>query len=90
MKKVLAAITVSALPILALAQTGAAQINVGYVKSGLDQFKTLLNVVVAILVGCAVIYFIFNVIKYMVTKEGDKAAAASGMLFGIISYRLFS
>jgi NADH:ubiquinone oxidoreductase subunit 2 (subunit N) len=81
MKKFLASMTVLVLPVFALAQT----VNDSYFTDLLNKFRGILNTIVLILIALAVVYFIWNVFKYI--QAGDSAKkeeAAKSMLFGII------
>lgn len=83
MKKVLAAATVGLMPVLALAQNFNP--NDG-VTGLLNWFKGILNMLVPILIAVAVIWFIWNVFKYVIVEnDDDKEKARSSMIWGIIA-----
>lgn len=69
-----------ALPILAFAQ------NVNYLSNLISSAKNLLDQLVVFLIALAVVWFIWNVIRYtMSSDEEKKAAAKSQMIWGIIA-----
>ncbi len=68
------------LPILASAQT------LGYMASLFSQGTTLLKNILIFLVSLAVVWFIWNVIRYTISEDEDKKAGAkSQMINGIIA-----
>jgi len=71
-----------ALPFLALAQ-----VNTSYLSSLINGAKTLLDQLVVFLIALAVVWFIFNVIRYTMTADDEdkKASARSQMIWGIIA-----
>jgi hypothetical protein len=72
------------LPIAAFAQGPTIQGGTG-LNDIIDWFVGLLRIAVPILVSIAVIYFIINVIKFVVAKGGeDKTAARDHMVWGLI------
>jgi hypothetical protein len=84
MKKVVKVIAGSlwALPFMALAQ----EVNTNYLESLIDGAKGLLDQLVVFLIALAVVWFIWNVIKYtMSDDEEKKGAAKSQMIWGIIA-----
>ncbi len=82
MKRILASASVGVSPLVALAQGYAP--NQGIM--GLFSFAgVILNRLVPLLIGLAVVWFIWNVILYVMSgNEEKKKAAKSGMLWGII------
>jgi hypothetical protein len=73
---------VSALPFLAFAQSA----NTTYLSSLIDGAKALLDQLVIFLIALAVVWFIWNVIRYtMSSDEEKKGAAKSQMIWGIIA-----
>lgn len=71
-----------ALPLLAFAQTA----NTNYLSSLIDGAKSLLDQLVILLVALAVVWFIWNVIKYAMSSDEDgKEKAKSQMIWGIIA-----
>ncbi len=72
----------SAMPFLAFAQ----QANPNYLSSIIDSAKTLLDQLVVFLIALAVVWFIWNVIRYtMSSDEEAKGKAKSQMIWGIIA-----
>jgi uncharacterized membrane-anchored protein len=74
MKKVLVGVVVGLAPLMALAQT--LQGVIGVVRS-------ILDLIVPVIIGIAVIYFLWNVAKYVLSADG-KEEARTGMIWGII------
>ena len=71
-----------ALPFMAFAQN----VNTSYVSNLLTGGITLLNQAVVFLIALAVVWFIWNVIKYaMSTDEEGKEKAKSQMIWGIVA-----
>jgi hypothetical protein len=71
-----------ALPFMAFAQTA----NPTYLSSLIGGAKTLLDQLVVFLIALAVVWFIFNVIRYtMSSDEEKKSQAKSQMIMGIIA-----
>ncbi len=71
-----------ALPFLAFAQ----QANPQYLGSLIDSAKDLLDKLVILLVALAVVWFIWNVIKYVMSgDEEGKGKAKEQMIWGIIA-----
>jgi hypothetical protein len=72
-----------AMPFLALAQ------NIGtgsYISKLLTGAKQLLDQAVVLLIALAVVWFIWNVVKYSMSSDEDaKGAAKSQMIWGIIA-----
>jgi len=79
MKKVLASVIAFGLPVLASAQ------SFDYFQRLLGQFKGLLNTLVVILISLAVVFFIWNVFKYIMAGDAvEKGKATTGMISGIV------
>jgi uncharacterized membrane protein YidH (DUF202 family) len=71
-----------AMPFLALAQTA----NPTYLSSLIGGAKTLLDQLVVFLIALAVVWFIWNVVKYAMSSDEDgKEKAKSQMIWGIIA-----
>ncbi len=71
-----------ALPFLALAQT----VNTNYLGSMIAGAKALLDQLVVFLIALAIVWFIWNVIRYTMSSDDDKKSAAkSQMIWGIIA-----
>jgi len=84
MKKIVKIVAGSAwaLPFMAMAQT----VNPGYISSLISSAKALLDQLVVFLIALAVVWFIFNVVKYAMSTEDDgKDKAKSQMIWGIIA-----
>jgi uncharacterized membrane protein YidH (DUF202 family) len=82
MKKVVKIVALSlwALPFMAGAQ------NLGYISNFIDDAKGILDQLVVFLIALAIVWFIWNVIKYaMSTEEDGKDKAKSQMIWGIIA-----
>lgn len=78
-----------ALPFMAFAVEGvpsnADSLNSGYLSSLLTNVSKFLGQIVVVLIAFAVVWFIVNVIKYvMSTDEDSKKAARTQMIWGII------
>jgi uncharacterized membrane protein YidH (DUF202 family) len=70
----------SGLPSLVLAR------DAGYLTELIKQGKTLLDNLIVFLIALAVVWFIWNVIKYtMSDDEEKKGAAKSQMIWGIVA-----
>jgi succinate dehydrogenase/fumarate reductase cytochrome b subunit len=68
---------------MALAQQNA---NPQYVRSLIDSAKGLLDQLVVFLIALAVVWFIWNVIRYtMSDDEEKKGAAKSQMIWGVVA-----
>ncbi|MCX6717606.1 MAG: hypothetical protein NTU76_02950 [Candidatus Taylorbacteria bacterium] len=74
MKKVLAGVVVGLAPLLALAQT---------LEGVIGKVRGILDLIVPVIIGIAVIYFLWNVAKYVLSADG-KEEARTGMIWGII------
>ena len=84
MKKItkISAGLVGFLPVLALAQT----VNANYLSSIISSAKFLLDQLVVFLIALAVVWFIWNVIRYTMSEDSEKKdAAKSQMIWGIIA-----
>jgi succinate dehydrogenase/fumarate reductase cytochrome b subunit len=82
MKKVVKIVAGSlwALPFMAFAQ------NVNYISNLIDDAKGLLDQLVVLLIALAVVWFIWNVIKYTMSDDEEKKGQAKGqMIWGIIA-----
>ena len=82
MKKVVKIVAGSlwALPFMAFAQ------NVNYISNLISDAQTLLDQLVVLLIALAVVWFIWNVIKYtMSDDEEGKGKAKSQMIWGVIA-----
>ncbi|MDP3955790.1 MAG: hypothetical protein Q8Q18_00900 [bacterium] len=77
MKKILATVSVYALPLLAMAQPVA-----GGLEERFGTFQRLLNIVPNILLAFAIIYFMFGLVKYLMSG-GDSAARTTAIDFMI-------
>lgn len=86
MKKILissGSIVALALPYIVLAQD---TVQFGYFASIIKSVSSLLNGLVTLLIGLAVVWFIWNVIRYAMSEEEDgKDKARSQMVNGIIA-----
>lgn len=72
----------AALPALAFAQ----QVNTNYLSSLIGSAKSLLDQLVVFLIALAVVWFIWNVVKYtMSDDEEGKGKAKTQMIYGIIA-----
>lgn len=75
----LGAVAVGLLPLAALAQSAI------QVTTILTQVLTVLNIIVPIVLGLLVIYFIYGLIKYVTAKDDEaKKEGRSIMIYGII------
>ena len=82
MKKVVKIVAVSAwvLPFMASAQ------SVTYLQNLLGGAKALLDQLVVFLVALAVVWFIFNVIRYAMSSDPEKQSQAkTQMIWGIVA-----
>jgi succinate dehydrogenase/fumarate reductase cytochrome b subunit len=78
----ISAIVLAAAPIFAL----AANTNFSYLTTALNTLKELIDSTVVLLVSVAVVYFIWNVIRYVIAGEEDKKEAAkTHMVWGIVA-----
>ena len=72
-----------ALPFLAFAQN---QVNTQYLGSMISSAKALLDQLVVLLIALAVVWFIWNVIRYTMSDDEEKKGKAKGqMIWGIIA-----
>jgi hypothetical protein len=79
-------ILASATPLLALAAPGN-------LKELIELFTGLINPLIALLTGLAVLFFVWGIVKYILSAGNEKhtAEAKSAMLYGIIGlFVLFS
>lgn len=75
---------ISMMPLLALAQ--GANLDTGYIGNTLQSATRLLNNVVIFLIAFAVVWFIYNVVKYSMSSDEDgKEKARSQMIWGVIA-----
>ena len=82
MKKLFILITAS--PLVALAQTKG--VNPGYVNDLITESSSLLRGLVILLISLAVVWFIWNVIRYAMSEDLEKKdTAKSQMIWGIIA-----
>lgn len=84
MKKVVKIVAASlwALPFLTFAQ---ATVNATYISSIISSAKDLLDQLVVVLIALAVVWFIWNVIKYTISDDEDKRSKAKEqMIWGIV------
>ena len=84
MKKIIAALTVSLLPATAFAQSLSSINNVNDVT---NTFQSLLDLATSIIVALAVVFIIWNVVKYLIQggADADKRKEAQSAIFaGII------
>lgn len=74
-----------ALPMLALAQS--ARVDDGYVFDALDLVKTVISAyLIPIVIGLAVLAFIWGLLKYIIAKDDTAKSEARGvMIYGIIA-----
>jgi succinate dehydrogenase/fumarate reductase cytochrome b subunit len=72
-----------ALPFLVFAQDASSQT---YLSSLIQGASNLLNQLVVVLISLAVVWFIWNVVKYTMSSDEDgKEKAKSQMIWGIIA-----
>ena len=82
MKRILSIVLVSAFPIVALAQYNPGQ-GIGglFILAG-----NLLKLALPLIISLAVVWFIYNVFRYMIAgSEDDKAKAKTDMVWGIVA-----
>ncbi len=85
MKKVVKIVAGSlwALPFMAFAQ---GMPNLDYAVNFVDEAKILLDRLVVFLIALAIVWFIWNVIRYVMSSDDDKKAAAKQqMIWGVIA-----
>jgi len=85
MKKIIKIVSGSlwVMPFLVLAQ---AQPNATYLTSLVGQARNILDVLVVFLVALAVVWFIWNVIRYTIAQDEDKKSEAKSQMFwGIVA-----
>ena len=81
MKRILATVTVSTFPLLALAQYTPSNGIGGLILL----FKSWLNLALPTLISLAVVWFVYNVFRYAVAGDEEKKAQAKGqMIWGIV------
>lgn len=84
MKKIVKIVAGSAwaLPVLAFAQ----QANASYLISFIDSAKLVLDRLVVFLIALAVVWFIWNVIRYTMSSDEEKRGEAKNqMVWGIVA-----
>lgn len=85
MKRILASVTVSAFPLLALAQVNTTYSGNTGLGGLLKWFSGILSLGVPLIISLAVVYFIWNVFNFFI-KEGEaKDEAKSGIVWGIVA-----
>ncbi len=73
---------VGVMPLMALAQTA----NTTYLQSLIGGAKTLLDQLVVFLIALAVVWFIWNVVRYTMSDDEEKKGKAKDqMIWGIIA-----
>jgi hypothetical protein len=78
MKKIIASLIVSSVPLISLAQSTT-------IETLIEKLSGIVKSLMPILVGIAVVYFIWKVIQYtMAGDEGKKEEAKLGIFWGII------
>lgn len=86
MKKILiglGSVVTLSLPLLVLADN---QVDFSYVSGAISGGKTLLSNIITLLFALAVVWFIWNVIRYSMSSEEDgKEKARSQMINGLIA-----
>lgn len=73
MKKILTGTLLAATPTLVLAQANAFSI--------LGVISNLMRILIPLLITAALIYFIYGVIKYVISKDADGTKAAREIIF---------
>jgi hypothetical protein len=77
MKKILAYVLVGSAPLLAFAQASLASL--------LDDVRYYIDVALPLLVSLAVVWFVWQVIRYTISGDEDKKKEAkSGIIWGIV------
>jgi hypothetical protein len=86
MKKILGTLAVYALPVVVLAEgSGNLSTGVGNINNLITQLRAAINNLIPFVIGIAIIYFIWGVVKYIIaTGAEDKAAARGFIIYGII------
>ena len=85
MKRILASATVSAFPLLALAQVNTTYSGSSGLGGLLKWFSGLLSLAVPLIISLAVVYFIYNVFNYAIKEGEEKEKAKSSMIWGIVA-----
>jgi len=76
------AVSASVMPFMAVAQ----RVNTTYLSSLISGAKSLLDQLVVFLVALAVVWFIWNVIRYTISADEEKKGEAKNqMIYGIIA-----
>lgn len=82
MKKVLLGLSLTFLPVVALADIVATQTSATQTIAGLTN---IVNAVVPFLLAIAVVVFIYGVIKYVIVQDAEsKVSARSYIIWGIV------
>lgn len=86
MKKIIiGSATLFALPLLA-----AAQANTGFrnVNSAIESVTQIVNNLIPLLIGIAILFFIWGLVKYVLQADNDEArkSARSYMIFSVIAF----
>jgi hypothetical protein len=70
------------LPVVAFAQQ---QVSTGYLESIIRGIGRLINLALPVLIAAGVVYFIFNVVKYIIAGDDNAKEQAKGrIIYGII------
>jgi hypothetical protein len=84
MKKFGIIIASYALPLMAAAQ-GTGSPNLGYFDKLLQDIGNLLNAALPIIIAAAVVYFVYGIVRYVISgDEAAKEAAKGKIIYGII------
>jgi hypothetical protein len=84
MKKILASVLASFLPLSAFAVTGTYSGSTGVVGL-MSWFSGILSLAVPIIIALAVVFLIWNIFRFAVAgNEEDKAKAKTHMIWGIV------
>ncbi len=82
-KKILTIVGLNLLPIVSLAASG---VDTSYIDSVLKAVGKILNGVILLLISLAIVWFIWNVIRYAMSKDLEKKGEAKDqMVWGIIA-----
>lgn len=81
MKRFLTTLSAGALPFVALAQSA----DLTYITDLIATIGSIVNTLIPILIAIAVIYFIWQVIKYVIAASDEsKKEARTKMIYGIV------
>jgi hypothetical protein len=84
MKKILATAVVWTLPLLALAQTNDT-VDTGNINAAIQNLIKTVNLLVPLMLGVAVIVFIYGVIKYILAeKDLDRKKAVDRIVWSVV------